>query len=641
MQAFGIRAYVLLLALAPAALIAGILGTYFTVERLDELSAALRQRTGATAEHLAVASQFGVVSGDVAMLQELSATTAHEADVVAAGVFDVQGKKLASEGLGSDLARRVQPLFGPHSSQSEIDGLVISVAPIVLRALSSRDLFEQPRGKAVAMTPPLGYAVVVMSRSSTDVARASMMKQGLGIIGIGLAVTGLIAFLLAGRISKPIVRLSQAVQRLRTGDLTSRVPADSSAELLNLQIGFNEMVGSLDTLNRGLQEQVREATQELRMQKEEAERANIAKSRFLAAASHDLRQPLHALGLFLSVLENRVQGEESRVVMRNMGDAVTALDELLNALLDISKLDAGVMQQRSEPVAIGELLDQVRNQFASAAAQKGLRLIIRPCRVLVHSDAVMLRRILVNLVSNAVRYTSHGGILVGCRRRQDRLRVEVWDTGIGIPEDKSDVIFEEFVQLQNPERDRSKGLGLGLAIVARSAKLLGCPLSMRSRVGKGSVFAVELPIVTEVAPSLEEVPLPLPEETSIADLTVAVVDDDTVILVGMQALLSEWGCRVVVARNGNELFHGLGAAVPDIVLSDYRLVDEDGIEVLNRVRERYGVSVPCVLITGDTHPERLQKARQSGYQVLHKPVGAARLRLLLTMAAKNRRRAAA
>jgi len=238
---------------------------------------------------------------------------------------------------------------------------------------------------------------------------------------------------------------------------------------------------------------VRERTVELQAAKDEAERANRGKSQFLAAASHDLRQPLQALRLFLDVLAVRLKGTADERVVENAVAALTSSERLLHALLDISRLDAGVVPVRHEPVRMREVVDNLMVEMGASAAQKGIALRAVACDVQVHTDRQLLERALRNLLHNALRYTAEGRILVGCRRLGDKVRVEVWDTGPGIPEAKMGLIFDDFTQLGNPERDQSKGLGLGLAILRRISQLLGWEITVKSRLGRGSVFAITMP----------------------------------------------------------------------------------------------------------------------------------------------------
>jgi signal transduction histidine kinase/integral membrane sensor domain MASE1 len=365
--------------------------------------------------------------------------------------------------------------------------------------------------------------------------------------------------------------------------------------------------------------------------------ANQAKSRFIAAASHDLRQPLHALGLFVDRLHGRVNAAERRGIVEQIDAAIAAMDELFNALLDISKIDAGVLTPTISDFPIAHLLKRTESTFAAMAHKKGLSLRIVSNSAWVRSDPILLERILMNLVSNAVGCTAGGGIVVGCRRRDGQLRIEVWDSGPGIPKDQYQNIFAEFHQLGGPQHERG-GLGLGLAIVDRLCRLLDHLVELTSVVGSGSRFSVIVPLV--VAPALA----PEPEASvqaplgSISGKLVVVIDDDALVLDGTGRLLRGWGCDVVTAGSAHVALAGLAERdrTPDLIISDYRLSDgQNGIEAIEKLREAFDLSIPAFLISGDTAPKRLQEARASGYHLLHKPVRPRALRAMLGLFLKK------
>jgi signal transduction histidine kinase len=367
---------------------------------------------------------------------------------------------------------------------------------------------------------------------------------------------------------------------------------------------------------------------DLASQKDIAERANRAKSSFLAAASHDLRQPVHALGLFVGALRGvkRMPAEGARLI-EQMEASTTALDSLFSALLDISRLDAGVVEVHQRPFQMGPLIERICRDYREEASAKGVRLIAMPCRAVVRSDPLLLERILRNLVANAVRHTLSGRVLAGCRRRGAYLQVEVWDTGPGIPSDKQELVFQEYYQLGNPERDRARGLGLGLAIVRRLTTLIGASLRLRSEVGRGSCFAIDVPLSTGAEPVGEA--LQQPESGALARGLVVVIDDELAIRQAMTRLLEAWGHTVVAAGGSDEAVERLAGVAdrPDLIISDFRLRDgEDGIAAIELLRSEYNEAIPAMLITGDTAPDRLREAQASGLLLLHKPVPNSRLR---------------
>ncbi len=369
----------------------------------------------------------------------------------------------------------------------------------------------------------------------------------------------------------------------------------------------------------------------LKEQKEIAEQANIAKSRFLAAASHDLRQPLHALGLFINTLETQLHQSGYDDLFKKINSSVAALDDLFNAILDISKLDAGVVEVNPSHFQVGPMMEKIVNEFKPQAQEKGLYLHMESCAEVVKTDAVLLERIVRNLVSNAIRYTQRGVVKLACEPADSGVRIEVSDTGPGIPEEELENIFSEFHQLHNPERDRNKGLGLGLAIVRRLADLLRHPLLVDSSVGEGSVFCIDVPRGRAEDMDTREEFLIRPH-WKLDEVFIVVIDDEEAIRDAMQTVLTGWGCEVLLADSLKEAMDQLQAneRKPDLVISDYRLREnETGVEAIRSIQEFVGDEIPGILITGDTAPERLQEARSSGYHLLHKPVKPGQLRMVI------------
>ncbi|MCW2246360.1 PAS domain S-box-containing protein [Azospirillum fermentarium] len=380
----------------------------------------------------------------------------------------------------------------------------------------------------------------------------------------------------------------------------------------------------------------------LRSAKEEAERAVLAKSRFLAAASHDLRQPLQSLMFFAAAAAEQLRGHGAYGTLEAMQQALNAMKRLLDGLLDISRLDAGAVTPHPGDVALGPLLDRLRVEYGPQAERRGIRLRILPSSLVVHSDAALLERVLRNLLENALRYTTRGTILMGCRRRGDgTVRVMVCDTGIGIPPERQDEIFEEFTQLGNAERDREQGLGLGLAIVRRLCRLLGHRLGLSSQPGRGSVFFIDLQrVIPPAQPAAPEAhpsgPAPAAEEAAaIPSRLILVIDDEVIILMGLRVMLEGWGYEVLTATGGEEAIrlltkHGRS---PDAVIADYRLRHgHTGPEALRAIHAHCGHAMPSIVLTGDTAPERIQEAHASGFSIIHKPVSALDLRRMIETA---------
>ena len=377
---------------------------------------------------------------------------------------------------------------------------------------------------------------------------------------------------------------------------------------------------------------------EIEKKSRQLELANTAKSRFLAMASHDLRQPLHALGLFVAQLRTPLKSRERANAIERVNAAVGEMNEMFDSLLDVSRLDAGVLTPKIVEFPIARLLQRVETTFGHATQEKGLRLRVMRTDAWVRSDAMLLERILLNLVSNAVRYTSHGGIIVGCRRRGEILRVEVWDSGPGVPEDHRQSIFGEFFQLPGPERDRYGGLGLGLAIVDRLRRLLNHEFELTSTVGRGSRFTILVPIAAEGATSVEPARSAHPAAFVLEGKVILVVDDAPIVLEGTSGLLGKWGCSVVTAGSDEAALIQLAEReqCPDLIISDYHLANgKTGVEAIARINAAFGASIPAILISGDTAPERLRDAKDKGYILLHKPVDPMRLRAVMHQLLKD------
>lgn len=367
--------------------------------------------------------------------------------------------------------------------------------------------------------------------------------------------------------------------------------------------------------------------EDLRRERDTADAANRAKSSFLAAASHDLRQPVHALGLFAGALLRLDLPGEARLLVERIEASAAAMDGLFNAILDISRLDAGVVEVAPRAFRVGPYLARICRDLRPEAEAKGLRLRCRSCDEVAWTDPFLLERVVRNLVSNAVRYSDRGGVLVACRRRGGRLAIQVFDTGPGIAAGDHERIFQEYVQIGNVERDRTKGLGLGLAIVRRTCAILDMPIALRSRIGRGSCFEVKMALSDEAAlaeDSVAAAPGALAERSLIV-----VIDDEASIREAMERLLAGWGHDVIAAGSGDEAVARLAShpTRPDLIVSDYRLRDgETGTEVIERLRSEFNETIPALIITGDTAPDRLIEARTSGLVLLHKPVPNGKLR---------------
>jgi signal transduction histidine kinase len=378
--------------------------------------------------------------------------------------------------------------------------------------------------------------------------------------------------------------------------------------------------------------------EELRTQKaiadqarQEAETANRSKTQFFAAASHDLRQPLHAMGLFAAALNEKVKDPQVVNIVSSINASVAALEGLFNELLDISKIDSGVIKPNLTHFALDTVFNRLRDEFAAEAAAKGLRLSVEGGAHAVMSDAVLLERIVRNLVSNAIRYTSAGEVALSARPADSMVRIEVRDTGVGIRPEDQQRIFEEFLQLGNPGRTSKKGMGLGLSIVKRLCGLLGYSVEIASAAGRGSTFGFEVPSGTAVRKG-DKVAGAAKAGIDLTGKLVVVIDDEAAIVDGMKALLSGWGMDVIGSLSGDDVIGAIHARgrMPDLIIADYRLAGGAvGIEVIERLRRELDPEIPAVVITGSTAPERIPEAEAGHYDLLLKPLQPDRLRELI------------
>lgn len=403
-------------------------------------------------------------------------------------------------------------------------------------------------------------------------------------------------------------------------DITERVAAEELRERQNelLEARVRERTEALTRLNR-----------ELAQAKAEAEEANRSKTRFLAAAGHDILQPLNAARLYAAALVERDRERGEARLAENVDASLDAVEEILAALLDISRLDAGALKPHWSAFALGDLLDQIRREFEPVAGGKGLELTVLPSAALVRSDRRMLRRLVQNLVSNAIKYTASGQVLVGVRRRGVRVRLEVWDTGRGIPASQHRLVFQEFRRLAGGA-EAEQGLGLGLSIVERIARVLDHPVTLVSEPGRGSVFRVDLPRAeAQAGGDTDRAPASAPRAAPFGRLSILAIDNEPAILDGMRILLERWGCAVRLAASAEEAERLAASCPPDGVIADYHLDRGSGLDTIARLRRARGPDLPALLLTADRSPALRAEAEKAGVPILTKPVKPAALRALL------------
>lgn len=426
---------------------------------------------------------------------------------------------------------------------------------------------------------------------------------------------------------------SGRVLEVRTSPMPGGGIVTTWTDITERVLAADELARANETLERRVKERTEELTrlnEALSKAKSAADEANLGKTKFLAAAGHDIAQPLNAARLYVTSLVEKAGGTDYADMAGNIDQSLDAVEEIIGALLDISRLDTGALKPEFGIFRLDEILKQVKVEFEPIAGARGLDFRVLPSTLSVRSDRRLLRRLLHNLVSNAIKYTTTGRVLVGARRRRGRVTIEVLDTGLGIPKSKQAVIFEEFQRLEQGARV-ARGLGLGLSIVERISRVLAHPIGVASKPGRGSRFWVELPVAAAVPVAAAESGTPNAVPGRLDGMVVLCLDNDEAILDGMQTLLEGWGCEVVKARDLREAsarLKGRGRS-PDVLLVDYHLDQGTGIEAVVNLRWRFGADIPAVLITADRTPQVRDEAKDKTIHVLNKPVKPAALRALI------------
>jgi signal transduction histidine kinase/CheY-like chemotaxis protein len=542
-----------------------------------------------------------------------------------------------------DAVRRARQAAWPRAAPLEIDDTVdLEGRPVIATAVHIQApdwllIVEQPR--AEALQPAL----------------ATLRRTGL-LVAFGACLALWAGVLFARRMARPIVTLRRATERIAGGDLAGDIELHTGDEIEDLAHDFNQMAARLRESYEGLEAQVASRTAELleardklqvraaevaalnerlvdqltqlAARKEEAERANASKTRFLATASHDLRQPMHSIGLLVAVLRDRLRDPAQVEIAGKVQASVETMESLFGSLLDISKLDAVAVRPDIAVFELAPLFARLREVWTPLAAERGLRLVVRPTRLAVRSDEGLLERIVGNLVSNAIRYTQKGGVVVAARRRGDEALIQVYDTGPGIDPKHHGAIFEEFFRIDPPGTSPAKGLGLGLSIVQRGTQILGHEVRVESRLGRGSMFEVTLPCAgTRAAPGVAGSPTFFGSE-AIGGAFVVVIDDDDGNRQALADLLAGWGCHVLAARSTEDAAQQSSRhlRVPDLIITDWRLQGGDnGVRAIETLRALHEESIAALIVTADSSGEASLRAAGLDARLLHKPAGAVRL----------------
>ncbi len=441
-----------------------------------------------------------------------------------------------------------------------------------------------------------------------------------------LFVISMVLVIVRMNISKPLQLLTDSINRYTPLHKVEEI--EDEQNILSREDELGRMGRSFNRLKKDLWEQ----GVGLQNAKFDAERANKAKSVFLASASHDLRQPLNAMQMYIAALQSKVKDKEILRIIEDINSVSISTARLLNALLDVSELEVGAIKPRHEVFAVNNILISIFQSFLPLAKDKELDFRVVPSSLHVESDPALLERILGNFMSNAIRYTDKGSVLIGCRKKGSKVSVEVWDTGCGISDDQMSLIYEDFYQVENKERDRGKGLGLGLALAKRLADSLGHTIDSQSSLGSGSCFSVSVDLAEDKADkSHDEIFMNI---MNLSGINILLIEDDIDVLKATKQLLESWGCKVKTARNKDEVMNLIKENPynnPDIILADNRLPgDASGIDITYLIQEKLQASIPCVIMTGDVERTHVQSIIDQGFPVLLKPIQPAKFRAMLS-----------
>lgn len=620
----GFRSRVLVAALLPSVAIALAFAVHFTSIRIADSERALIDRAMLLTASLAPASEYGLFAGNAELLQSLADASLRERDVDGLLVLDRDLAVLARAGTASlPSAGEVAGLGAPtllHRTESHY----LFAAPVFSVQGGSDPLFDdETDGAAPRAVDRLGVVVVQMSRLGSARARQDLIWSAVFITAGGLLLAGLLARLLSEGATAPVRALAEIVRRIEQGDFSARARTGAGGVMQVLEEGINRMAVTLSDARADLEQRVRDATAELQLQKERAEQASRAKTQFVDALLHDLSQPLMAMGLDIRTLKLRAQEAESGTLLTRLERSAMKLENMRDVLLDVSRLESGATQPRIAEFPLDRVFESLRITFEAQAAEKGLRFELFQTGTWCRSDPLLLERVLSNLVSNALRYTVRGTVLVGVRwLGDDRLRIEIRDSGQGIPPERLDDVFNEFVRL--PTQDSSgggRGMGLGLTIVRRLCALLGHPLDVRSRPGVGSTFSVILPRARAFAPApIEEALFGLQR---LAGRRLALIDDDPEVLHSMQSLLRSVGIDVIAGSTPEFVLRQLRqAGAPDFIISDYQLGDgKNGLAAALMLRQELGEHIPALVMTGLVATRELEiELEAHGIPLVAKPV---------------------
>lgn len=654
----GIRQQTLLVALIPILVTTLLFASYAIYTRLSDADHALIAHSKSMTHQLALASEYALFSGNTELLDQVVNLQLEHKEVQSVQIFDADAKLLKTGRVEKNATSVLPDLVNAHNPIFQDNATLVLYETVLATQVNLNDPNETTE---IEQANKLGAVIIEFNKSDLNSQKFEMLLVNFIVTAGVLFISVVAALWLSRRISEPILSIGDIIKEIGSGNLVVRLPPQTAVlELNELTRNINDMALQLEADRGTLEQRILDATHDLRKRKEEAEQSHRevlslneklslafieleskeqAKTRFLAAAGHDLRQPVAAANLFVEALKYSSPNHSQRELIDKLDQSMNVFSAMLERLLDISKLDAGLVRPHLKSIELLDLFDWLEEMFAQSAMDKKLRFRLfspRSRSLFIRSDICLLQSILMNLVSNAIKYTENGNILISARMRSDKVLVQVWDTGIGIAKHDLAHIYDEFYQVGNQHRNREGGLGLGLSICQRAISLLGSEITCRSKPGRGSVFQFCLPLDVEQHEA-ELLPLnPLPETVNIEmllrDKHVVVVEDDVLVSAGMVQLLQSLGAAVQSFNNTEEALRYVMGNHADYFVVDYSLGGEqNGLEFLEAAQRTRKMPIRAVVITGETSSQFIGSIENSPWPVLHKPVSYAKLGAVLAL----------
>ncbi len=652
----------MLVALIPILVSTFLFGSYALYTRFSDADHALIEHSKSLTHQFALASEYALFSGNIELLEQVVNAQLEHKEVQSVQIIDADAKPLKTRRVENNSTSALPGMVNANRPIFQDNNTLVLYETVFATQVNLNDLNELGDLNTINETEQakkLGAVIIEFNKSGLNSQKFEMLLVNFIVMAGVLFISVLAALWLSRRISDPILNIADIINKIGSGNLIVRIPPQTTVlELNELARNINDMALQLEADRGTLEQRILNATHDLRTRKEEAEQAHRevlslneklslafvelenkeqAKTRFLAAAGHDLRQPVAAANLFVEALKYCSPNPSQSELIAKLDQSMNVFSAMLERLLDISKLDAGLVKPYIRSIELLDLFDWLKETFAQTAIDRQLRfrLVYPACRTLfIRSDIGLLQSILMNLVSNAIKYTEHGDILISARMRGDKVLLQVWDTGIGIAQHDLAHVFDEFYQVGNQHRNREGGLGLGLSICQRAVSLLGSEITCRSNPGRGSVFQFYQPLDARQH-EVEWLPRnTMPETVSIdmllRDKHVVVVEDDALVSAGMVSLLQSLGAVVRHFNNAEEALRLVALNHADYFIVDYALGGElNGLEFLEAVQRTQKTPIRAVVITGETSSQFISSVENSPWPVLYKPVNYTQLAAVL------------